>query len=443
MPGEQSLQSVRRDRSIRWAVVTSFVSKGGNALLQLLAIPVAVRVLGREDFGVYGAVGITLSTVSILQVGIGPALAHGLSVARARGGDGEAREWSSSAFFLTGGLALGSGLVLAALLLLLPLPSIFGEDFAGKEAVLRPALWTGLVLFLLLFVLNLGDRIREGLQEVSASNLWGALGNGMAALAVGVGVCFVPHVWFLVLAVHGSLVLAKLCNMLSLCWTHPELRPIRSAFRLPVAKRLFTDGLAFSACTLVAGLVEYNLCGWLVGRGGGPSASALYSVFIQMTVMQLGWVMMLSTPTWPAVAEALARGDRAWAKRAAGRLYYYGGAFGLCAFGGLLLLGPWAFPFWLGAEFVDVPRSMFACYGLYFAAHVWRHLNHAMMMATGQVRCLARIQFAESGLVAVVALLAFQWGGLGPMLGSMGATMFLVSGTLLPWQVVRAMGGRA
>ena len=70
--------------SIRLAVVTSFLSKAGTILLQLLSIPIAVRVLGREEFGLYTTVNLTLSTVSLLQVGVGPALTHGLSNARAR-----------------------------------------------------------------------------------------------------------------------------------------------------------------------------------------------------------------------------------------------------------------------------------------------------------------------------------------------------------------------
>ncbi|RYD45945.1 MAG: hypothetical protein EOP83_30465, partial [Verrucomicrobiaceae bacterium] len=69
--------SARRDRSIRLAVVTSFLSKGGTALFQLLSIPIAIHVLKREGFGIYSAVNVTLGIVSMLQVGIGPALAHG------------------------------------------------------------------------------------------------------------------------------------------------------------------------------------------------------------------------------------------------------------------------------------------------------------------------------------------------------------------------------
>src|SRR5690606_3181591 len=137
---------------------------------------------------------------------------HGLSEAKARDDERRVRTLGSTAFFLTAGLAAMAGIVLSGVLLTVPLPQLFGADFAGREGALRPALWTGLVLFLLLFVLNLTDRMREGLLEAASNNIWGAAGNVIAALAVGVGVFFVPEVWFLVLAVHGSLVVAKLAN---------------------------------------------------------------------------------------------------------------------------------------------------------------------------------------------------------------------------------------
>jgi O-antigen/teichoic acid export membrane protein len=434
----EETHSARRDRSIRLAVVTAFLSKAGNALLQLVSIPVAARVLGKEELGLYSAVGVTLGTISLLQVGIGPALAHGISKASAAGREGEVRELSSSAFYLSVSLALLAALLFAAVLLTVPLPVIFGDSFAGKESVLCPALWTGLALFVALFIFNLTDRTREGLLEASANNVWGAAGNVLAAVAVGVGVLFIPRVWFLVLAVHGSLVVAKLCNTIALWRAHPEVRPGWTRFRLPVAKHLFTDGLTFSAATLITGVVEYNLCGWLTGRQGGPSATALYGIFIQMTVMQLGFVMMLSTPTWPAVASALARGDVPWARTAAKKLYLFGSGFALCAFAGLVLLGPWVFSIWLGKEFANTPRMMFVCYGFYFVAHVWRHLNHAMMIGTGQVGKLARVQFVESTLVAVAAYAALKWGGIGPMLAATATVIFAVTGWILP----RLVAGR-
>lgn len=434
--------TARRDRSIRVAVLSSFVSKAGTVLLQLLSIPLAVRVLGREEFGLYATVNLTLATISLLQVGVGPALTHGLTRARADGDETKQRELGSTAFFLMAGIALLAGLALAAVLLSVPLPTLFGDAFAGKESALRPALWVGLGLFLMLFVLNLTERVREGHLEVASNNLWGAAGNIMAAIFVSVGVWFIPQVWFLVVAVHGAMVLAKLCNTVALWKKHPLMMPSVKSVRLATARHLFTDGIAFSTCCLVSGLVEFNFCGWLVGRDGGPSAIALYGVFITLTVMQLGFVVMLSTPTWPAVAEALARNDRAWAVQAARRLYLYGSGFAICSALGLLVLGPFLLPLWLGGEFSNISRGLLGCYGLYFIAHVWRHLNHAMMIGTGQVGKLVRIQLVESFCVAVLGATALRYGGVEALLGTMGIVILALTGTVLPKRVVSALSNR-
>ena len=431
----------RRSKSIQLAVVTSFLSKAGTILLQLLSIPIAVRVLGREEFGLYTTVNLTLSTVSLLQVGVGPALTHGLTRARAANDDLKQRELGSTAFFLMAGIATLTGIALACVLLFVPLASIFGDAFVGKESALRPALWTGLGLFLMLFVLNLTERVREGHLEVASNNLWGAAGNGMAACFVGIGVWCVPQVWFLVIAVHGAMVISKLFNTVTLWRKHPLMLPSWKHARPATARHLFSDGLAFSTCCLITGIVEYNLCGWMVGRVGGPSAIALYGVFISLTIMQLGFVVMLSTPTWPAVAEALARGDTTWAQKAGKRLYLFGAGFALCSALGLVAIGPWALSIWLGKEFAHIERLLLACYGLYFFAHVWRHLNHALMIGTGQVSKLVRIQLFESAMVALLAWFALQTGGLAPMLATMGIVILALTGTVLPARVARGLKG--
>lgn len=435
----EETHATRRSRSIRLAVVTSFLSKAGTILLQLLSIPIAVRVLGREEFGLYTTVNLTLSTVALLQVGVGPALTHGLTRANAAGDESRQRELGSTAFFLMAGIALLAGLALAAVLFLVPLPSIYGDAFAGKEAALRPALWVGLGLFLLLFVFNLTERIREGHLEVASNNLWGATGNVMAAVFVGIGVWWIPEVWFLVIAVHGAMVLAKFFNTLTLWRSHPLMIPSWKSFRPAVARLLFSDGLAFSTCCLITGIIEYNLCGWMIGRAGGPADVALYGVFIMLTIMQLGFVVMLSTPTWPAVAEALARGDLPWARTAARRLYLFGSAFALCSALGLVALGPWVLPLWLGKDFSNIGRPLLACYGLYFIAHVWRHLNHAMMIGTGQVSKLVGIQLFESAAVALLAWMALRLGGIPVMLATMGTVILALTGTVLPKRVARAL----
>jgi O-antigen/teichoic acid export membrane protein len=252
----------------------------------------------------------------------------------------------------------------------------------------------------------------------------------------------VPQVWYLVIAVHGAMVLGKLCNTLTLWRKHPLMLPSPGYFRPAEARDLFSDGLAFSTCCLITGIVEFNLCGWMVGRAGGPADVALYGVFISLTIMQLGFVVMLSTPTWPAVAEALARDDIPWARKAAKRLYLFGAAFALCSASGLIVVGPWALSVWLGKEFSNIGRPLLACYGLYFVAHVWRHLNHAMMIGTGQVSKLVGIQLLESAVVAALGWAALKSGGIPALLATMGIVILALTGTVLPKRVARILRAR-
>ncbi|MES2660589.1 MAG: lipopolysaccharide biosynthesis protein [Verrucomicrobiota bacterium] len=429
----------RRNRSIRLAVGTSFISKLSTILLQLVSIPIAIHVLGRVEFGIYTTVNLTLSTMVLLEVGIGPALTHGMSQAVSTGDETRQRELGSTAFFLVVAISAFAGIILATVLLTVPLPTLFGSQYIGKESALRPAMWTGLGVFVMLFVVNLTERLREGHLEVAANNLWGAAGNLMAAAVVGAGIWFVPQVWFLVVAVYGAMLVAKLCNTATLWRKHPLSIPSWKYVRPAMAKHLFSDGIAFSTCCVVTGVVEYNFCGWMIGRTGGPGDVGLFGIFITLTIMQLGFVVMLSTPTWPAVAEALARGDHAWARKAAKRLYLFGGGFAVCSAIGLTLVGPWVLPLWLGKEFAGTGRILLACYGLYFIGHVWRHLNHAMIIGTGQVGKLLRIQLIESASVAILAAIALEYSGIPAMFATMGIVILALTGTFLPKQVAKVL----
>jgi len=80
----------------------------------------------------------------------------------------------------------------------------------------------------------------------------------------------------------------------------------------------------------------------------------------------------------------------------------------------------------LGAEFAGISRGSLSCYAAYFIAHVWRHFGHSMMIGTGQVTRLARIQFFEYGLVAL------KFGSMEIMLPTMAVIITAITGWFLP-----------
>lgn len=431
----------KRNQAIRSAIWTSLLSKGGTALLQLLALPVAMRVMGWEEFGLYASVAGVLLTVQLFEVGLGPALTHGLSKAVAEGDRDRERALSATAFFLLVGLAAAAFAVMAEVILDLPVAWLFGEKFIPHEEALRSAMWVGLCLFALMLVLNHTERVREGYLEVRYNNMWGAAGNLLAATLVFAGVWHVPTVSFLLFAVFGSGLLVKLGNTIHLWHTRPWLVPSWKWFRGGLARWMLTDSVAYVVFAVVVNIVEFNVIQNLYGRIAGPVGVTAYSVLMTITVSALGFVLMITTPTWPAVVDAKARGDLAWIRSAARRLWLYAGGFALCTGLGLVLFGPWLLPFWVGPKAQSLDRGVLFCYAAYFLAYVWRHANHMLLVGLGKVRILAVVQIIESILVLGAAWIGMNHGGLSELLLAMAAAIALVTGWCLPWLFHRDLVG--
>ena len=427
------MSSTERNRSIKHAVLTSILSKAGTALLQLMAIPVAIHTLGWQEFGLYASIAGLLLSVQLFEVGLGPALAHGLSSATANDDRLRQRQLASTSFFMMAGLMTLAAVVMGAVIVNVPVELLFGKEFGPFAEVMRPALWTGLGLLLLTMMLSHTDRLREGFLQVSANNSWGAAGNFLAAGAIAIGVKFVPTVSFLLFAVFGSQVLAKLANTVQLWRSRPWIIPRPSGFDGKLARWMMGDSIAYAVFASVVNFVEFNVVQNLYGRIAGPEGVTGYTVLITITVALLGFVLMFTTPVWPAVVNAKARGDYAWIRSAARRLWLYVIVFALCAGVGLVLFGPWLLPVWVGKKAESLHVPVLAGYAVYFLAYAWRHANHMLLVGAGRVRLLAVIQVVESAVVLGVAWFAMNDGGLAELMLAMGVAIFAITGWILPW----------
>jgi O-antigen/teichoic acid export membrane protein len=432
----------RRNRSIRLAVLTSLLSKGGMAMLQLVSIPIAIRVLGLEAFGLYATVAMGITIVALFQIGIGPALTHGISRAVANGDTASEKSYYSTSLFLMLAAALAGAAAASAILACVPIPVLFGAQYAAHAETMRPALWLGIGIMLVQFVLTHTERMREGYLEANINNLWGAIGNVIGALAVGIGILFVPTIEFLLLAVYGSNVAGKIGNTVHLLAKRPHLRPRFRRFRENLAKELFTDGIAFSLSGSLTPLVEFNACALIIAHIAGPSAVGIFNILIQIDTILIGLILMFTTPTWPAVVDAFARNDIAWIRATAARLRGFAVSYAALAGAALVILGPLVIPLWLGAE-VQIGRPVLLAFALYFLAGIWNHVNHSLLVGVGKVKASAGYTFLEAAIILGPAGLGIALFGMPGLLGGMFLTKALVTGTIFPRMFAKAIDRRA
>ena len=63
-----------RIRRIKYAVVTSLCSKAITIIMQVVALPIAVKALGNKQFVLYSMLISAVGWLSLVNLGIGPAL---------------------------------------------------------------------------------------------------------------------------------------------------------------------------------------------------------------------------------------------------------------------------------------------------------------------------------------------------------------------------------
>jgi O-antigen/teichoic acid export membrane protein len=428
----------RRNRAIRWAVATSLMSKAGTALLQLIAIPIAIRTLGLELFGIYSTIAMGIYIVMLLQVGIGPALTHGISSALARGSRPQERAYYTTAFFIILALAAAGATIVSCILTFVPIPVLFGKEYAPHAEIMRPALWLGLAIIMCQFVLSHTERTREGYLEANINNAWGAAGNFLGAFALAFGISSFPTIEYLLLCIFASNVLAKIGNTIHLLIQRPWLFPFPRLFQRNIARSLFSDGVAFSLSTSVTGLIEFNACALIIGHLAGPASVGIFNILVQIDVILIGFIVMITTPTWPSIVDALARKDMAWIQVAARRLRLFGATYCLAAMVGLVALGPFLIPLWLGPE-IEIPRFTLFAFMCFFSIGTWNHIHHSMLVGMGKVKPAAVYVLLEAAVILGPATFGLLHFGLPGLLFGLALTKLLITGTVFPRMFQRAI----
>ncbi|MDF1812603.1 MAG: lipopolysaccharide biosynthesis protein [Verrucomicrobiales bacterium] len=400
----------RRNRSIRFAVFTSLISKGSSAALQFISLPLAAKVLGREEFGIYATISLSVFTVAILELGVGPALGRRISEANSRGDQKKQAQLFISGLVLVLGLALLGAMLAALVVSIVPLPVLFGQKYEPYVEIMRPALWLGIILMASQLVVEMTDRLREGYMEAGVVNAWATVGNFIGAIIIFAGVRYEPDVSFLLLAVFGPNIIARVASMVLLLRKRPWLIASRELPRRVTMIELIREGLSFTATSFVVYFVDYTVCALIVGRLSGPADVAVFHVLMSITTAFTGLLIMVGRPIWAAIADAKELNDHEWMHAVIFRYYKYLCALSLAASVFLIGIGPWLIPVLYGDEFL-IGRPLFICHSVLLFAMGWRLVNRYIMIGLGLIpRTVVPILSGLTiGLVLGVAGLS-MWG---------------------------------
>ena len=348
VPSAETSRSADRYRRATLTASASLLARGLALSATLIMVPLALRYLGPERYGMWMTITSFIALLGFADIGIGYSLLNAVAHAQGTGDRLEvARKVSSGALMLAFVAAI-LGLLFAWFYPLIQWDRVFAvtSPTARNEAGPSVAAWVG--CFLLGLPLSVAAQVRMGHQEGYVVHVLTAGANLLSVLLLLVAIGSHQGLPILVVAVAGPQVGASATNWALVFWRkYSWLRP---TLRL-------TDLRAVVALTRVSGLflilqlafaVAFTSDMIVVAQVVGPVAVAEYAVTSKLFLIPTVLVTTVCAALWPAYREAIALGDLAWARSTFSRSIRASLAVTLPSAIALVIGGLWLIHLWVG-----------------------------------------------------------------------------------------------
>jgi len=308
-------RGAQRFRRIHLTAGAAIGFRGAVLLSGFIYIPLTVRYLGPERYGLWVAMTSIMALLAFADCGIGYSLMNDVAYAIGRDRGDDIRKAISSTFFVLFAVAFGGCCLFAMAYRFIPWQQIFQIGSPSDTAEASKAVAVMVVSFLLTLPFTVVQRIQSAYQEGFETQVWEIL--GVAASLGGLLVAIHMQAGLPVLAIVFSAgpLLAVVLNWVAYFFIRrPSLRP---AFRLAdtqLARRIVREGFHFFILQ-ISTVVVFSFDSFVVLHYFGNIALGKYSLVAKLFQVAPALAGVWFAPLWPAYAEAIARGDHQWVRR--------------------------------------------------------------------------------------------------------------------------------
>lgn len=431
-------RSLERLRRIALSIVAAFLARGMNILVLLATIPLTLRYLGSEKFGMWATLSALSGLLSVTDFGVSNSLITSLARSAHAGQHRRLRKLISSAYAFIGLFSIALFAVGFGIIFLVNWRSFFNvsSPSAAHDATAAAAVF--LCAMILANPLTLIYRVQQGLQEGYRAGAWQAAGSVATLLGVLGAIWLHGSLPLLIAALVGTPLLFALANTVHYFgWVRPTLRPSLALVRRRIMRILGGVGSSFLVIQISAAVL-FQANNIVIAQVIGASSVPVYSVPERMFSLITVVVALLLAPFWPAFGDASKRGDRQWIVSTFRRVFRIGVAGAAAASGCLFLLGPWLVAVWVHRA-VAPPPAIFAGLALWKLLETAGAIASILLNAMGAVK----VQALAGAMTAVLALgfsifFTSKYGVAGAVFGTV-ASYLLCGAPIITMAVLREL----
>ena len=375
-------QSRRRTGNYLRQIATSLAFKVGAIGASFCAVPLMIRYLGQERYGVWATLLGVISWAVFFDFGIGNGLRNKVAETLAKNDRPEAARYISSGYTLIAGVGvlLWVGLLIASVLV--PWQQVFNTTSVSAASLRATVQVTGSFILLNFWVGLVGPLL--GSVQKTAMVSAGQLISNLFSLAC------VFLLWRLTTAsilwlgwAYGfSLVAANAVLTVFFFGQNADLRP-----RLSMDKRhvqpILSVGFQFFTIQ-IAVLVIFTTDKMLITQFFGPEQVTAYDVVFKIFSIITFLHTLVSAPLWSAYTDAYHRDDMAWIRKMLGKQMGLFVGFLVMAVALASLARP-LIALWVGTA-VQVDSHVVAAMAVFTVVSTWNNVFGMPLGGMGKIR---------------------------------------------------------
>jgi len=306
--------SVSKERSKNYfrQIKGSMLFKGLAVIASFVAVPLMIRYLGQEQYGVWSTLLSIMSWVVFFDLGIGNGLRNKLAEALAKNQVDDAKAYISSGYTWIGSISLALFVLVALSSFFIPWQVVFNTQMLDEE-MLRNAVLIAAFFILLNFWIGLINQVLNAVQKTSWVVFGQFITNSLSLLVVFMLIKTTnASLLYLVVGYGFSMVFTSFLLSVGYYKVSKELVP-RVSFERKYMAPLLSLGMQFFTIQLAI-LVIFTTDKMLITQWFGPQYVTQYDVvfkfFSAITIVH----GLIIAPLWSAYSDAYHRNDLAWIK---------------------------------------------------------------------------------------------------------------------------------
>ena len=395
------LKGDTRSKIIIKNIFGSFLLKGLSILITLLLVPVTVKLLDQEKYGVWLTLFSIVSWFNMMDVGIGNGFRNKFTEASALGDILACKQLMQTFYAIMGLVSLGIFLVYLPIHQFLNWNSILNISNHFNENASLIVLWTFGLFCLQLYFKNI-TTVLLALHKTMLSNLLFMLGNVLA-----LGGIFLLNYFHHISLLSIALIYMIAPNIVFLLTTIILFRTSFKKFN-PFPLKIFSAklnsfvGLGFKFFFIqITTIIMFSSDNMIITQLFGPAEVTPYNIVYRLFFSLYSCFTIIMVPFWAAFGDAHVKDDKIWIIKALKKLLLVWVGFTITIIV-VLLLSKEIINLWVG-NLVTVPFRLSVQLAIFAIILSWTAIFSYYLNGVGKIKmqlyvsifqCVVNIPFA-------------------------------------------------